>query len=37
MKAIEAKLREVQEQVHEATKKVTTLPPVERMETILAQ
>jgi hypothetical protein len=37
MKAIEAKLREAQEQVHEAAEKVTTLPPVERMEAILAQ
>jgi hypothetical protein len=37
MKAIEAKLREVQYQVHEVAEKVETLPPVESMTTILAQ
>jgi hypothetical protein len=37
IKAIEAKLREAQEQVHKEVEKVATLPPVECMESILAQ
>jgi len=37
MKAIEAKLREAQEQAQEVVIKLATLPLVEHMETILAQ
>jgi hypothetical protein len=37
MKAIEAKLREAQEHAQQASERVATLPPVERMTTILAQ
>jgi hypothetical protein len=37
MKVVEAKLREAQEKAQQASEKITTLPPVERMTTILAQ
>jgi hypothetical protein len=37
MKVVEAKLREAQEQAQQASERVTTLPPVEHMTTILAQ
>jgi hypothetical protein len=37
MKAVEERLREVQEHAQQALERVTTLPPVERMTTILAQ
>jgi hypothetical protein len=37
MKVVEAKLREAQEQVHQAAERAATLPPMERMLAILAQ
>jgi hypothetical protein len=37
MKVVEAHLREAQERAHQASEKIMTLPPTERMTTILAQ
>jgi hypothetical protein len=37
MKAMEVKLREAQEKAQETSKRINTLPPAERMTTILLQ
>jgi hypothetical protein len=36
LQALEEKIRTMQEQVHQATERVNTLPPTERMTTLLA-